>query len=80
MLRWADVDAEAGLVTVRHGKGGKERVAAILDSTEGTELALGLLRESQPENTSSYSLQPHQGAGPSGWLIRRLVTKWLPWL
>ena len=49
MLRWSDIDTEAGLVTVRHGKGGKERVAAILDRTEGTELALQRLRKSQPE-------------------------------
>ena len=48
-LCWSDIDAEAGLVTVRHGKGGKERVAAILDSTEGSELALARLRQSQPE-------------------------------
>ena len=49
MLRWTDIDAEAGLVTVRHGKGGKERVAAILDSTDGTEVALHRLRQSQPD-------------------------------
>ena len=49
MLRWSDIDTEAGLVTVRHGKGGKERVAAILDRTEDTELALQRLRKSQPE-------------------------------
>ena len=48
MLRWTDVDIEAGLVTVRHGKGGKERVAAILDSTDGTDVALQRLRCSQP--------------------------------
>ena len=67
MLRWADVDAEAGLVTVRHGKGGKERVAAILDSTEGTELALGLLRESQPEEYQFLFASTTPGRG----------TKWL---
>ena len=49
ILRWADIDAEAGLVTVRHGKGGKERVTAILDSTDGTEMALHRLRKSQPD-------------------------------
>lgn len=48
MLRWADVDVDAGLVIVRHGKGGKERVVAILDSTDGTDLALQRLRSSQP--------------------------------
>ena len=67
MLRWADVDAEAGLVTVRHGKGGKERVAAILDSTEGTELALGRLRESQPEEYQFLFASTTPGRG----------TKWL---
>ena len=46
-LRCSDVDIEAGLVTVLHGKGDKERVAAILDSTDGTKLALERLRESQ---------------------------------
>ena len=67
MLRWTDVDAEAGLVTVRHGKGGKERVAAILDSTEGTELALGRLRESQPEEYQFLFASTTPGHG----------TKWL---
>ena len=46
-LRWSDVDVEAGVVTVRHGKGDKERAAAILDSTDGTKLALERLQESQ---------------------------------
>jgi len=46
-LRWSDVDIEAGIVTIRHGKGDKERVAAILDSTDGTKLALERLRASQ---------------------------------
>ena len=49
MLRWIDVDGEAGLVTVRYGKGGKERVVAILDSMNGSVLALQRLRQSQPE-------------------------------
>ena len=40
-LRWSDVDIEAGVVTVRHGKGDKERVVAILDSTDGTRLVAG---------------------------------------
>ena len=46
-LHWADVDVEAGIVTVRHGKGDKERVAAILDSRDDTKLALERLQESQ---------------------------------
>lgn len=40
---------EAGVVTVRHGECDKERVAAILDSTDGTQLALERLQESQPD-------------------------------
>ena len=67
MLRWADVDAEAGLVTVRHGKGGKERVAAILDSTDGTELALRRLRQSQPAGYEFLFASTTPGRG----------TKWL---
>ena len=67
MLRWTDVDGEAGLVTVRHGKGGKERVAAILDSTKGTELALQQLRKSQPEEYLFLFASTTPGRG----------TKWL---
>ena len=67
MLRWADVDAEAGLATVRHGKGGKERVAAILDSTDGTELALRRLRQSQPAGYEFLFASTTPGRG----------TKWL---
>ncbi len=48
-LRWSDVHVEAGVVTVRHGKGDKERVAAMLDSTDGTQLALERLHKSQPD-------------------------------
>ena len=66
-LRWADVDSEAGLVTVRHGKGGKERVVAILDSTTGTEIALGRLRNSQPEGYQFLFAATTPGRG----------TKWL---
>ena len=46
-LRWSDVDVEAGIVTARHGKGDKERAVAVLDSTDGTKLALERLQESQ---------------------------------
>ena len=66
-LRWADIDIEAGLVTVRHGKGGKERVAAILDSTDGTELALERLRRSQPTGYEFLFASTTPGRG----------TKWL---
>ena len=35
-LRWDDIDFEDQLVTVRQGKGGKERIAAIADITDET--------------------------------------------
>ena len=35
-LRWDDIDFEEQLVTVRHGKGGKERIAAIADLSDDT--------------------------------------------
>ena len=35
-LRWDDIDFEEQLVTVRHGKGDKERIAAIADMTDET--------------------------------------------
>ena len=44
MLRWDDIDLEAHTVTVRHGKGDKERIAAIADATEATQRALISLR------------------------------------
>ena len=43
-LRWDDIDLEAHTVTVRQGKGDKERVAAIADITEATKWALIALR------------------------------------
>ena len=67
MLCWTDIDVEAGLVTVRHGKGGKERVAAILDSTNGTQQALERLRGSQPEGYRFLFASTTPGRG----------TKWL---
>ena len=76
MLRWADIDAEAGLATVRHGKGGKERVAAILDSTDGTELALGRLRESQPEEYQFLFSSTTPGRGRKWHTDSPPVTKW----
>jgi len=66
-LRWSDVDVEAGIVTVRHGKGDKERVAAILDSTDGTKLALERLRESQLRQFRYLFASTTRGRG----------TKWL---
>lgn len=49
MLRWSDIRAEAGSVAGRHGKGGQEREAAILDRSRGMDQALERLRQSQPE-------------------------------
>ena len=47
MLRWDDIDLEAHTVTVRHGKGDKQRIAAIADITEATKRALLALRIAQ---------------------------------
>ena len=47
MLRWDDIDLEAHTVTVRHGKGDKERIAAIADATEATKRALLALWQTQ---------------------------------
>ena len=44
MLRWDDIDLEAHTVTVRHGKGDKQRIAAIADATEASKRALISLR------------------------------------
>ena len=44
MLRWDDIDLEAHTVTVRHGKGDKQRIAAIADITDATKRALIALR------------------------------------
>ena len=46
-LRWDDIDFEDQLVTVRHGKGDKRRVAAIADVTNVTKEALHALWEAQ---------------------------------
>lgn len=46
-LRWDDIDFEEQLVTVRQGKGGKERIAAIADLTDGTIQSLYALWEAQ---------------------------------
>ena len=74
-LRPSDVDIEAGVVTVRHGKGDKERVAAILDSTDGTKLALERLQESQLGQFRYIFASTTGGAGPSGWPKYRLATR-----
>ena len=46
-LRWDDIDFEDQLVTVRHGKGGKERIAAIADMSDKTIGSLYALWEAQ---------------------------------
>ena len=46
-LRWDDIDFEDQLVTVRHGKGDKERIAAIADMTDETIGSLYALWEAQ---------------------------------
>ena len=49
-LRWTDINFEDMTITVRHGKGDKERVAAIVDPSEGTAKALWSLRGAQSGN------------------------------
>ena len=46
-LRWDDIDFEDQLVTVRHGKGDKQRVVAIGDASDATKEALLALQEAQ---------------------------------
>ena len=46
-LRWTDINFEYMTITVRHGKGDKERVVAIVDPSEGTVRALQTLRNAQ---------------------------------
>ena len=44
-LRWDDIDFERHTITVRHGKGDKERTVAILDNSSKTQAALQKLRD-----------------------------------
>ena len=46
-LRWTDINFEDLTITVRHGKGDKERVVALVDPSEGTVGALQSLRNAQ---------------------------------
>ena len=46
-LRWTDINFEDLTITVRHGKGDKERVVALVDPSEGTVRALQSLRNAQ---------------------------------
>ena len=48
-LRWSVINMEDLTITVRHGKGDKERVAAIVDPSEATLRALQSLRDAQGE-------------------------------
>lgn len=43
-LRWDDIDLNECVLTIRNGKGGKERTVAIADETTGTCAALTALR------------------------------------
>ena len=49
-LRWSDINFEDMTITVRHGKGDKERVAAIVDPSEATLRAMESLRDAQGGN------------------------------
>ena len=46
-LRWTDINVENLTITVRHGKGDKERVVAIVDPSDGSVRALKSLRDAQ---------------------------------
>ena len=46
-LRWSDINVEDMTISVRHGKGDKERVVAIVDPSERTIRALQSLRDVQ---------------------------------
>lgn len=63
LLRWDDIDLEFQTVLVRHGKGDKERVAAIADATDNTKRSLAALRAAQ---AGQYEhVFPKMTAGPS---------------
>ena len=68
-LRWYDIDFEDQLVTVRQGKGGKERIAAIADMTDETLRSLYALWEVQSWRLRPY-LSDHDGRAQSQVLSR----------
>ena len=68
-LRWDDIDFEEQLVTVRHGKGDKERIAAIADITDETIQSLYALWEAQDRRLRPY-LSHHDGRVQSALLYR----------
>ena len=49
-LLWTDINFADMTITVRHGKGDKERVVALVDPSEGTVRALQSLRNAQGGN------------------------------
>ena len=46
-LTWQDIDMSEMIITVRHGKGDKERTVAIIDHSPVTKMALQTLAEAQ---------------------------------
>lgn len=62
-LRWEDIDLDAQIVRVRHGKGDKERIVAIADMSDKTKqslVALGALQADKYE-----CVFPRFTAGPN---------------
>ncbi len=60
-MRWDDIDFEEQLVIVRHGKGDKERIAAIADMTDETIGSLYALWEAL--DGEYYHILPTMTAG-----------------
>ena len=46
-MRWDDLDVDRSTISIPNGKGGKPRIVAILDKTQGTAIALSWLRDRQ---------------------------------
>ena len=81
-LRWDDIDFEDQLVTVRHGKGDKERIAAIADMTDETIGSLNALWEAQagaydhifPTMTAGYNPRFYTDEPMNAETIARVVS------
>ena len=81
-LRWDDIDFEDQLVTVRHGKGDKERIAAIADMTDETIGSLYALWEAQdgaydhifPTMTAGYNPRFYTDEPMNAETIARVVS------
>ena len=81
-LRWDDIDFEEQLVTVRHGKGDKERIAAIADITDETIQSLTALWEAQdgaydhifPTMTAGYNPRFYTDEAMNAETIVRVVS------